>query len=130
MPKLVHVLPPLNPEAESTGTRISRLRKARGMTQKQLAEKIGTSRDLIANYEKDRVRIYDDMISRLSLALGVSTDQLLGFKEIQENKTDPINPKLVRRFKSIQALTPFQQKSLLLTIDNFLKGAGQSSENS
>jgi len=99
------------------------------MTQLQLAEAIGSSRDLIANYEKDRVRIYDEMIARLALALHVSTDKLLGLKSIPESHTPAINPNLARRFKSIQALSPFQQKSLLLTIDNFLKGAGLPAED-
>ena len=111
---------------ESLGQRLTRLRKSKGLTQKDLAVILGISRDMVASYEKDRVRVYDEMILKLARTFNVSTDQLLGVYSINSDLTVSINPNLVRRMRSIQSLPPFQQKSLLLTIDNFLKGAGVS----
>ena len=94
------------------------------MTQKDLADILGISRDMVASYEGDRVRIYDDMILKLAQTFNVSTDALLGAQFLTPESTTPLTPNLVRRMKAIQALPSFQQKSLLLTIDTFLKGAG------
>jgi transcriptional regulator with XRE-family HTH domain len=109
---------------ESLGQRITRLRKSKGMTQKELADVLGISRDMVASYEGDRVRIYDDMILKLAQTFSVSTDVLLGAHTLAHEATTPLNPNLIRRMKAIQALPAFKQKSLLLTIDTFLKGAG------
>ena len=115
-------LPPLNLGNESLGQRIARLRKERGYTQLELAEKIGIIRELISNYERERLRPNYEMIMRLSLALGVSADQLLGLKK-QKNSGYTPSLKILRRMKKIEALPPSQQKALLKTLDTFLKGA-------
>ena len=114
---------------ESLGPRLARLRKSKGMTQKDLAEALGISRDLVASYEKDRVRIYDEMILKLARLFKVSTDQLLGAHDLPADSTLSINPNLLRRMRAIQNLPPFQQKSLFLTVDNFLKGSGVSPDD-
>ena len=76
------VLPPLNLSDESVGQRIARIRKLKGLTQVQLAERIGIERTVIANYEKDRLRIYDEMLARIAIALSVTTDEILGLKAV------------------------------------------------
>lgn len=78
-------LPPIE-EAENItiGQRIYQMRKIREYTQKELAEKIGISRILVWNYENGRLRLYDEMVKRFAIALGVSTDYLLGLKDDPE----------------------------------------------
>ena len=71
-------LPPLSLSAGTIGSRIAFIRKQKGLTQYQLAEIIGIERSLVANYERDRIRLYDEMVTRFALALGVSTDEILG----------------------------------------------------
>ena len=44
-------LPPLNLGKETLGKRIARLRKEKGCTQSELAQRIGIIRELISNYE-------------------------------------------------------------------------------
>ena len=78
-------LPPLNIKGEKIGEIISRIRKSRGLTQEQLAKKIGIKRVLLSNYEIGRLRIYDEMIKRIALILEVSADKLLGIN-IKEKK--------------------------------------------
>jgi len=48
--------------------------------------------------------------------------QPLGLKP-PKSKGNGFSLKFIRRMKKIEALPPFQQKVLLQTIDNFLKGA-------
>jgi len=77
-------LPPLNLYEESLGHRIGLIRKKKGLTQQELADKIGISRSLLSNYEIDRNRLYDEMLIRLAIALDVSLDYLVGFKDDPE----------------------------------------------
>ena len=55
---------------------IKELRKQRGMTQKQLAELVGTSQSVIANYENGNRHPNMKMALKISIALEVSLDQL------------------------------------------------------
>ncbi len=72
--------------------------------------------------ENPELRPYHDMVSRFSLILEVSADDLLGLKEYKKTENKP-SSKLLRRLKKIEQLPAYQQKVLLNTIDTFLKGA-------
>lgn len=86
MPKKINRdLPELQYVDDKTlAERIKSFRKQKGYTQFELAEKIGISRDLLSSYELGRIRIYDEMICRLSIALEISTDSLLGMKKTEK----------------------------------------------
>jgi len=109
---------------EALGQRIARLRKEKGWTQTELAEKMGTIQRLISDYERDRLRPHPEMIVQFARALEVTADELLGLKPSKKNGKSP-SLKILRRLNKIEDLPPFQQKILLNTIDTFLKGAGK-----
>ena len=115
-------MPPLNLSKETLGQRIARLRKEKGYTQDELAGRIGIIRELISNYERERIRPNYEMVIRLAIAFEVTTDELLGLKSTKKNGGKP-NLKIQRRMKQIEALPPSQQKALLKTIDAVIKGA-------
>ena len=117
--KLKHKLPPLNLGNETTGQRIALLRKEHGLTQKELAEKIGIKRTLVTDYEIGRLRLNDEMVIRFALALGVSADTILGLASLEALGTT--NLKLTKRIRKIEQLPPTQKKSLINTIDAYLK---------
>jgi len=110
------------PGQETLGRRIARLRKERGYTQVELAEKIGIIQVLISDYERDKLRPHPEVIVRFAHALNVTTDELLGLTVSPTAGTKP-SLKTLRRLKKIEELPPSQQKALFKTIDNFLKGA-------
>ena len=83
---------------------------------------MGIIQVLVSDYERDKLRPYHDMISRFAKALEVSSDERLGLKT-PKNKNSETSLKVLRRMKKIEALPPMQQKTLLRTIDMFLKGA-------
>jgi transcriptional regulator with XRE-family HTH domain len=125
MPRVSRLeLPPLNLGKETIGQRIARLRKERGYTQAELAEKTGIIQALISDYERDKLRLHSEMVVRFAQALEVSTDELLGLSSKRKNG-DKVSLRLLRRTKKIEELPPSQQKTLLKTIDTFLKGAGR-----
>ena len=61
----------------SLGERLKDLRKQRGLTQQELAQKIGCSHQTISKYEKDENMEKIKVISSLSDFFNVSTDQLI-----------------------------------------------------
>jgi transcriptional regulator with XRE-family HTH domain len=128
MPKSKLSLPPLKFATEETfGQRLARIRKERGITQVDLAEKIGIIQGLVTNYECDRLRMHPEMLMRFALALGVTSDELLGMprtKSTAASKTGKLSLKLVRRLQKIETLPGTQQRALLQTIDGFLRGQG------
>jgi len=115
-------LPPLKLGDESLGQRLARLRKERGITQVQLAKKIGIIQSLVSAYEHDRLRLSAEMAVRFALALGVSTDQILHPKHAPPAEEVP-SRRVRRRMKQIESLPPRQQAFVLSTLDVILKGA-------
>lgn len=124
MPQISKIkLPSLDLGSETLGQRIARIRKERGYTQVELADKIGTIRYLISDYERDKRRPNYEMIIHLAIALEVTTDELLGLKLPKNTKsTKGPSIKILRRIKKIEALSPAHQKMILKNIDIFLKG--------
>ncbi len=115
-------LVPVNLGDETLGQRLARACKARGLSQTELAEKIGSIQALVSDYERGNLRLSAEMTIRFAEALGMSTDELLGVKP---GKTaDEMSLSLTRRLKGIETLPAAQQKALLQTIDAFLKSTG------
>jgi transcriptional regulator with XRE-family HTH domain len=115
-------LPPIDWGKETLGQRLARLRKERGFTQVELAEKIGIVQTLVTDYETDRLRLSAEMALRFALALDVTVDELLRPKSGASPKRKP-SRKVLRRLELIEALPPTQQTALLRTIDAVLQGA-------
>ena len=65
---------------------IRELRKQKGMTQQQLADKVGISNVSLSNYERGAQMPDLITLSKIAIELDVSTDILLGIQEeISEN---------------------------------------------
>jgi transcriptional regulator with XRE-family HTH domain len=124
MPKRATISkPPLNYEGEPVGERLARLRKERGFTQVELAEKVGTGQVLISAYETDRRALSAEMAVRFAIALDVSTDELL-HPQVKKKSAKKPSLKLVRRMERIEKLPQRKQDALLTTIDAFLSTVG------
>ncbi|OPX99478.1 MAG: HTH-type transcriptional regulator ImmR [Syntrophorhabdus sp. PtaU1.Bin002] len=118
-------LPPLDLGEETIGQRLARLRKERGYTQAELSEKLGIIQALISDYEKNKLRLHAEMVIRFAQALEVTSDELLGLNGTRKLNEGKASLRLLRRSKKIEELPSSQQKTLLKTIDTFLKGAGK-----
>ncbi len=60
------------------GRRMADARERAGLTQQQLAEKLGTSQRAVAHWERDPVALRPDQIAAVADTLNVTTDELLG----------------------------------------------------
>ena len=65
---------------DTLGKRIMALRKAAGMTQEQVAERLGVSPQAVSQWENDVSCPDVTMIPRIAQLFNVSTDELLGLK--------------------------------------------------
>jgi transcriptional regulator with XRE-family HTH domain len=108
--------------AETPGERLARLRKERGWTQVELAERIGITQTLLSDYERGKLRLNADMIVRFANVLDITTDDLLQPKGAQTKLRPKPSLRVQRRMEKIEKLPPHQQNYLLKTIDGFLKG--------
>lgn len=68
------------------GERITRLRKARGITQVQLADMLGVSQQTIQAYEVGRRRIQVSALSIIAHTLSVSLEELFGETEQRKQR--------------------------------------------
>jgi len=113
-------IPLINFDTSQIGQRISLFRKEKGYTQQELAEKIGIKQTLVSDYETGRIRIFAEMLAFFAIALHVSTDDLLGLKEEQENNPK-ISLRIMKRIKEIEELPENRKKAILKTIDDLIK---------
>ncbi len=61
--------------------RIREARMARRMSQVELAEKVGVTKQSLSNWENDNIQPSIEMLTRLAVHLHVSTDYLLGLDD-------------------------------------------------
>lgn len=109
---------------ETLGQRLARIRKERGVTQVELAERTGLIQVVVSDYERGRLRLPAEMAVRFAEALGVTTDELLRSKKNRSEKpAKQPSLKLIRRMEQIEGLPLYQQRALLMTIDTFIAAA-------
>lgn len=62
------------------GQRIRAFRKGKGLSQTELAEKIGKSLRTVQKYEKGEIEVAVSVIGEIAAVLGVSSSDILGYK--------------------------------------------------
>jgi transcriptional regulator with XRE-family HTH domain len=110
-------------EKESPGTRLARLRRDKGITQIELAERLGVTQSVVSDYERDVLRLNSELIVQLIAILGVSADELLGVAKASTSGAPIKNRRLYRQLQNIEKLPKRDQQALLRTIDAFLAKA-------
>jgi transcriptional regulator with XRE-family HTH domain len=112
------------PDDKAFGRRLQEIRKRRGMSQVEVAGRLGIHPSLISQYERGYLRLHGALLVRLAQALKTSPDEILAIKEIGGNGDDhAVDRRFLRRLQRIDRLTPHQKKILLGTIDAFLSKA-------
>jgi transcriptional regulator with XRE-family HTH domain len=109
-----------SPGLTPIGPRLANLRKSRGLSQEVLAEIMGISRKQIADYETGRVHLNDEMIIRFAFAFKVSSDKILGLKEIELPEETP-NIRFTKRLKDIEQLPESKKRAVVKILDEFIR---------
>jgi transcriptional regulator with XRE-family HTH domain len=104
---------------ETIGARLRDIRRAQGMSQNELAEKLGTIQSHVSDMERGLRKPTIQQLANLSQALHVSVDQLLALEKPPANGVIH-DRRFLRRLQQIDKLSKRDQQSLLGTIDAFL----------
>ena len=102
---------------ETFGRRLARLRRSRGLTQPELARKLGISGRMMAYYEAQTDRPPAHLLGRIGEVLGVTTDALLGVRSVRI-ADPPVDLRLWRRLRIVEGLSPADRKAVL----DFIEG--------
>ena len=108
---------------ETFGQRLSRLRKARGLTQRALSAETGISQRMIAYYETHPATPPGHVLPGLAKALGVSVEEILGTRRLR-SEPPVVNVRIWKRVQQIERLPPTARKALLRVLDGFLAQYG------
>jgi len=99
------------------GKRITAARKDKGLSQGDLAKQIGTMGVVLGRYERDEVKPSIEVAAKLSDALGVSLDYLVGHSEVLLDK------ELIKRITEIQQLSEADRNGIFFALDGLLRDA-------
>ena len=67
-------------DMKKLGEKIKELRTERGLSQKQLADKIGVATNTVSQYESGKSKTSIDILANLAVELDTTTDFLLGLE--------------------------------------------------
>ena len=113
------------------GERLAAIRKARGLTQVELAEATGTTQRAISYYETEAGFPPLPAVIALAQVLRVSTDELMGIEEPKDEllQDDPETRRLWKKFRQVRDLPEKDQRAVIRLV-NSLAAASRSSEAS
>lgn len=101
----------------SFGKRLIALRKARGITQVELAKALGATQRTISYYENEGGLPTVLLLGNLARVLGVTTDELLGLKPTKLQDS-PQKRRLWKRLQRIESLPERDQRAVIRLINS------------
>lgn len=99
------------------GEKISKIKKLKKMSQVELAEQTGISRDAISKYERGEVSPSVDYAKRIADALGVSLDYLVSDNE----QEDIVDVEMLKRLRDIEALPQNEKEKIISVMDALIR---------
>ena len=112
---------PAKKQRASFGARLVAAREEAGLTQNDLAERVGVTQRVIAYWERESVSLKVDQLIKLSDALNVSVDFLLGRTE-SKKKAAPVG-KARRVFEKVSQLPKYQQQRIVSVVEDMVEAA-------
>jgi len=101
------------------GERLVAARDAAGLSQRDLAEKIGVSQRALSWWEREHVALKPDQLVALAEALGVTADHLLGRAPEKKRGSGP-KGKAQKVFEAVSKLPRHQQKKIIDVVESFV----------
>jgi len=103
------------------GERLSKMRQSAGLTQTQLAEKVGVSQKVVTYWERESVGLKADQLILVAEALSVSVDSLLG-RPAPKSKGGPVG-KTRQVFEQVSTLPRRQQERITGVVEALIAQA-------
>ena len=103
------------------GQRIAICRKARSLTQVQLAEQLGIAQQTLAHYEGGSLRISVVLLQQVIQVLDVSFEELVGEPTTKAAKKRGPSSKLQQQIEKVQQLPRSKQKFVSEMLDTVIR---------
>lgn len=97
------------------GERIKQLRAVAGLTQTELAEKVGLTYVQVGRYETGKSKPSSEVLQKLAVALETSTDFLMNGDQSEAISAQFTDKDLLKQFKAVQLLSP-EDKNVVKTL--------------
>ncbi len=108
------------------GQRLHELREAAGLSQQQLADKLGMSQRAYSHWERRPVALRPDQLQSLAAALNLPVEALLTNGESKKRGSGPAG-KMRQLFEAASKLPRSQQEKILAILQPFIREhVGQS----
>lgn len=101
------------------GDRLHALREAAGLSQAQVAEKLGIAQRTYSHWERRPVALRHDQLEALAVALGLSLGELVGTPEAKSRGTGPTG-KARQVFERVSQLPRATQQRILANVEDSL----------
>jgi transcriptional regulator with XRE-family HTH domain len=102
------------------GQRITELRKKKGWSQTELANKIGVSYPQMSRYELKGVQPPADVLKKLADGLSTTVDYLINGATDEKAKANLKDAELLNQFKAVEAMADKDKTVIKLLIDAFI----------
>lgn len=125
-PIIAFTMPRKKKQRSGFGERLRTLRKARGLTQVQLAAAANTTQRAVSYYENEAGYPPVPAVIALADALSVTTDELLGLKTPKRDRSivSQATQRLWKKFQQFETLPEKDQRAVIRLI-NSLSGSNQ-----
>jgi len=102
------------------GQRLHELREAAGLSQQQLADKLGLSQRAYSHWERRPVALRPDQLQSLAAALNLPVEALLASGENKKRSSGPVG-KMRQLFEAASKLPRGQQEKILAILQPFVR---------
>jgi transcriptional regulator with XRE-family HTH domain len=109
------------------GPRLLALRKARGLTQEQLAEATGSTQRAISSYETQASYPPAPVLAELAQGLSVTIDELMGAKKPPKALQQPMDAetrRLWKKFQQVMSLPERDQRAVMRLLNSLVAAKG------
>ena len=110
---------PTTRERTPFGQRLHTLREQAGLSQQQLAERLGLTQRAYAHWERNPVALRPDQLLNLAQTLNVSVDDLVGTNGTRKRGSGPTG-KMKQLFEAASRLPRSQQQKIAAVLEAFV----------
>lgn len=110
---------PTTRERAPFGRRLHTLREQAGLSQQQLADRLGLTQRAYAHWERHPVALRAEQLLKLAQALNVSTDDLVGINGKKKRGAGPTG-KMRQLFEAASRLPRSQQQKITALLEAFI----------
>jgi transcriptional regulator with XRE-family HTH domain len=117
-------MPRKKQKSSDFGSRLAEIRRARGLTQVELAKAVGSTQRAISYYESFHGYPPALAVAQLARALDVTSDELLGLQRLPKRRDQPDDPdarRLWRKLKRVLELPPTDRRALIRTFSTLIE---------